>query len=107
MSFKIHVTFSFGPEKKKNKREMAYPERRFPPLEGMDPAILTCPLAIGATGKATEPGISDAISVRQRQGKRWGKSLIHYLQGEISADNIRDRPFPKQTEKAFLFISKE
>lgn len=51
-------------KKKKNKREMAYPERRFPPLEGMDPAILTCPLAIGATGKATEPGISDAISVR-------------------------------------------
>lgn len=45
---------------------MAYPERRFPPLEGMDPAILTCPLAIGATGKATEPGMSDAISVRQR-----------------------------------------
>lgn len=56
------IQFPFSTEK----REMAYPERRFPPLEGMDPAILTCPLAIGATGKATEPGMSDAISVTQK-----------------------------------------
>lgn len=58
----MQVISSSRPEKK----EMAYPERRFPPLEGMDPAILTCPLAMGATGKATEPGISEAISVRYR-----------------------------------------
>lgn len=60
---------SFSPE------VMPYPERRFPPLEGMDPAILTWPLAIGATGKATEPGISDAISVWQKQGKRERKTF--------------------------------
>lgn len=39
------------------------PDRRFPPRAGMAPAILTCPVAaMGATGKATDPGMSDAIS---------------------------------------------
>lgn len=45
---------------------VTYPERRFPPRAGMAPAILTCPAAaMGATGSATEPGMSDAISGRQ------------------------------------------
>lgn len=57
---------SFSASDLKRKHSKAYPERRFPPLEGMDPAILTCPLDIGATGKATDPGISDAISVMQK-----------------------------------------
>lgn len=65
MHFEFYNTSDFQFQTWK-KKEVAYPERRFPPLEGMDPAILTCPLAIGATGKATEPGISDAISVGQR-----------------------------------------
>jgi hypothetical protein len=36
----------------------------------MAPAILTCPVAaMGATGKATDPGMSDAISGNQQRQK--------------------------------------
>lgn len=89
---------SFSPE------DMPYPERRFPPLEGMDPAILTWPLAIGATGKATEPGISDAISVRQKREREREKPLIHRPQVDNGSDKIREKLFQKQAGKSFPFF---
>lgn len=46
----------------------AYPDLRFPPRAGMAPVILTCPAAaMGATGKVTDPGMSEAISGCQQK----------------------------------------
>lgn len=58
----------------------------------MAPAILTCPVAaMGATGKATDPGMSEAISgSQQRQG------ILLMTEKETSHGQENDHTTPRK-----------